>query len=131
MSLDPASTLGPWGRARSLRLLWTATGYELRKQIQFRAGFLVREVLNGAIEPLVMLFVYRTLYNSAAGESPTLGGWSQPEIVRYVAGLFVVRKLVFDSRALELSHEIFEGRVTKYLVMPFPYFTLALSLIHI
>ncbi|MEL6713614.1 MAG: ABC-2 family transporter protein [Planctomycetota bacterium] len=111
--------------ASRLRLLAAATGYELRKKIQFRVGFLVREVLNGAVEPLVMLFVYRALYRSAGGDGARLGGWSYPEIVQYVAGLLVVRKLVFNERGLELSTEIFEGRVTKYLVMPFPYFVLA------
>lgn len=115
--------------AGHLRLLWTAVGYELRKRIQFRVGFVVREVLGGAIEPLVMLFVYTALYASAApgaeGAEVSLGGWTYAEILRYVAGLLVVRKLVFGNRSLELSTEIFEGRVTKYLVMPFRYFTLA------
>lgn len=113
----------------ALRLLWTAVGYELRKRIQFRVGFVVREVLGGAIEPLVMLFVYTALYASAApdpeGGEVSLGGWTYAEILKYVAGLLVVRKLVFGNRSLELSTEIFEGRVTKYLVMPFRYFTLA------
>jgi len=116
-------------RGADLRLLWMAVGYELRKQIQFRVGFVVREVLGGAIDPVVMLFVYTALYASAApepgGGEVELGGWTYPEILRYVAGLLVVRKLVFGNRSLELSNEIFEGRVTKYLVMPFRYFTLA------
>ena len=129
---------------RAPALLLRAVAYEFRKRIQFRAGFFVREVLNGTVEPLVMLFVYTALYGSAAaiagpgagsevgsdpGSDPgaaavALGGWTYPEIIQYVAGLVVVRKLIFHSRALDLATEIFEGRVTKYLVMPFRFFVL-------
>jgi len=109
-----------------------SVAYEFRKRIQFRVGFFVREVLSGTVEPLVMLFVYTALYRSAAagaaggpeGESVVLGGWTYPEIIQYVAGLVVVRKLIFHNRALDLATEIFEGRVTKYLVMPFRFFVL-------
>ncbi len=117
---------------RAPALLLRAVAYEFRKRIQFRAGFFVREVLNGTVEPLVMLFVYTALYGSAAAaagdgeatEPVSLGGWTYPEIIQYVAGLVVVRKLIFHSRALDLATEIFEGRVTKYLVMPFRFFVL-------
>lgn len=118
--------------ARGSTLLLRVVAYEFRKRIQFRAGFVVREVLNGTVEPLVMLFVYTALYRSAAAgaEAPgdvagvSLGGWTYAEIIQYVAGLVVVRKLVFHNRALDLAQEIFEGRVTKYLVMPFRFFVL-------
>lgn len=118
--------------ARGPLLLLRTVAYEFRKRIQFRAGFVVREVLNGTVEPLVMLFVYTALYGSASwlasgadgsGEV-SLGGWTYREIIQYVAGLVVVRKLVFHNRALDLAPEIFEGRVTKYLVMPFRFFVL-------
>lgn len=105
-------------------LLAQATEYELRKQVAFRVGFLLREVSHGLVEPLVMLFVYAALYRSA-GEGAALRGWTFPELVRYMAGLLVVRKVVFHNRALDLATQIFEGRVTKYLVMPMDYFVLA------
>jgi ABC-2 type transport system permease protein len=38
-----------------------------------------------------------------------------------------VGKLVFHMRGLDLADQIFEGYVTKFLVMPFSYFTLALG----
>ena len=53
-----------------------------------------------------------------------LGGWSFEEILRYVAGLARRAQAVFHNRGIELSTEIFEGRVTKYLVMPLRYFAL-------
>lgn len=105
------------------RLLRQAAAYELRKQVAFRVGFLVREVSHGVVEPLVMLCVFWALYSSA-GAGAVLRGWSFPELVQYVAGLLVVRKVTFHNRALDLSTQIFEGRVTKYLVMPMDYFVL-------
>lgn len=102
-----------------------SVGYEFRKRIQFRTGFLVREMFNGAVEPIILLFVYSALYRSAGVEGvDTLGGWSFDEILQYVAGLLVVRKLVFHNRGLDVSTEIFEGRITKYFVMPFRFFVL-------
>jgi ABC-2 type transport system permease protein len=105
-------------------LLRQATAYELRKQVAFRVGFVVREVGHGLVEPLVMLCVFWALYRSA-GEGAILRGWTFPELVQYVAGLLIVRKAMFHNRALDLSTQIFEGRVTKYLVMPMDYFVLA------
>ncbi|MEM9381223.1 MAG: ABC-2 family transporter protein [Planctomycetota bacterium] len=114
--------------ARYPRLLLRSVGYEFRKRIQFRTGFFVREAINGTVEPLIMLFVFGALYASAPegaeGAPAVLGGWRYDEIVRYCAGLMVVRKLVFNNRGLELASEIFEGRITKYLVMPFRFFVL-------
>jgi len=107
-------------------LLLQATAYELRKQVAFRVGFLVREVSHGIVEPLVMLCVYAALYRSA-GSGTVLRGWTFPELVQYVAGLLVVRKVLFHNRALDLSTQIFEGRVTKYLVMPMDYFVLGVA----
>lgn len=114
---------------RAGRLLWRAVGYEFRKHIQFRAGFFVREVMNGLVEPVVMLFVYTALFRSAAanaedGAEVALRGWTYPEILNYVAGLMVVRKVIFHSRNLQVAAEIFEGRITKYMVMPFNFFVL-------
>lgn len=111
-----------------LALLVKTVGYEFRKRIQFRTGFFVREVLNGVVQPLVMLFVFAAIYRSASpsgeeGEA-VLGSWRFPEIVQYVAGLLIVMKLTFNNRGLDLSTEIFEGRITKYLTMPFRYFVL-------
>ena len=103
-------------------------GYEFRKRIQFRTGFFVREVLNGVVQPLVMLFVYAALYSSASssGEAsePSLRNWTFDEILKYIAGLMIVMKLLFDNRGLDLATEIFQGRITKYLTMPVRYFVL-------
>ena len=130
MGSKSASGAATWGAdaKRDLALLVKTVGYEFRKRIQFRTGFFVREVLNGLVQPLVMLFVFAAIYRSASAsgdaDDATLRSWRFPEIVRYVAGLLIVMKIMFNARGLDLSAEIFEGRITKYLTMPFRYFVL-------
>ncbi len=124
MSAAPLKSIA----SRNLALLWKSVGYEFRKRIQFRTGFFVREVLNGVVQPLVMLFVYIALYSSASSSGdasePSLRNWTFDEILKYIGGLMIVMKLLFDNRGIELSTEIFEGRITKYLTMPVRYFVL-------
>jgi ABC-2 type transport system permease protein len=110
--------------ARGPRLLARAAVYELRKVTAFRTGFVVRELLRGLAPPLVMIFVYRAIF--AAGVE-SIGGYGHTELVQYLLLVALFGKLVFHRDGLDLSEQIFEGYVTKYLVMPFGYFVLALG----
>jgi ABC-type uncharacterized transport system permease subunit len=109
---------------RLLRLLGRAVDYELRKVAVWRTGFLVRELLRGIAPPLVMVFVFRAIYADGAA---TLAGYTYPEMVRYLILVATFQKVLFHNRALDLSRQIFEGTITKYLVMPFPFFVLPLA----
>lgn len=113
------------GLARSARLLRFAMEYEFRKVSVFRVGFLVREVLRGVVHPLVMICVYLAIYRQSGAES--LRGWTFDELVRYLLLVAVFHKLVFHHRALDLGTQIFQGYLTKYLVMPFRFFVLPLG----
>jgi len=111
--------------ARQARLLGRAVVYELRKASEFRVGFVVRELLRGAVHPVVMIFVYAAIFRT--GEVESIRGFAFPDLVHYLILVATFNKLVFHMRALDLSEQIFEGYVTKFLVMPFRYFTLALG----
>ena len=119
------ASVGISGLRRELRLLATTFVYELRRQAAFRAGFLLREVLRGVVGPALMVFVFHAIYTRDGVDS--MRGWSFPELVRYMILVAVFEKLLFHLRGLDLSDQIFEGYVTKYLVMPFRYFSLALG----
>jgi ABC-2 type transport system permease protein len=110
---------------RQARLLGQALVYEFRKVSEFRTGFVVRELLRGAVHPVVMIFVYLAIFRS--GDVQTIGGFAYPDLVHYLILVATVGKLVFHMRGLDLADQIFEGYVTKFLVMPFSYFTLALG----
>lgn len=113
------------GVLRLGRLVAVAAGYEMRKATAFRVGFLLREVLLGLPRPLVMSLVYLAIYRSNGGAD--IGGFSFPQMVGYLILAALLIKLVPHEWLLDLADQIFEGYVTKFLVMPFPYFTLVLA----
>jgi ABC-2 type transport system permease protein len=112
------------GLARDVRLLRTATGYELRKITTWRVGFVLREVMRGAWRPLVMIFVYRAILE---GGQRSFGGFTYEALVAYLILAATFEKLLFHQRGLDLADQIFQGYVTKYLVMPMRFFVLALA----
>lgn len=111
--------------AHDARVLGAAASYELRKQSAFRAGFLVRDVLRGVDRAVVMAFVYVALFRSSG--SASLRGWTLHDTLGYLVLVAVIGKLVFHERAMDLSDQIFEGWITKFMVMPVRYFSLALG----
>lgn len=123
--MSAAGTLSGAGLGRRLALLRRATVYELRKNSVFRTGFIVRELLHGLVKPLALLFLYHAMF--ASSEREVIRGFSYPELVRYMVLVALVRKLLFHERLLDISRQIFEGYITKYLVMPFDYFLLPLG----
>jgi ABC-2 type transport system permease protein len=88
-------------------------------------GFLVREVFRGIDRGLVMAFVYVALYKSSGASA--LRGWTLQEMIAYLILATIAGKLLFHDRALDLSDQIFEGYITKFVVMPFRYFTMVLA----
>jgi ABC-2 type transport system ATP-binding protein len=113
------------GFARALALVWTSVEYEFRKVSAFRAGFVMREVLRGVTRPIVMIFVLQAVY-AGRGGAP-INGLTLTAATQYMILLAVLEKLVFHERVLDLAEQIFQGYVTKFLVMPFPFFVLPLG----
>ena len=113
------------GLARDLRLLGRAVAYEFQKVTAFRTGFIVQELLRGIERPVVLLFLFHAVYQ--VGGRDEVGGYSYADTVHYLLLIAFFEKLVFHDRGLDLSLQIFEGYVTKYLVMPMRYFVLPLG----
>lgn len=111
--------------ARDGRLLAHAVLYEFRKVAAFRTGFVVREILRGLARPLVTIAMLQVIYAQHAGAE--IGGYSRAEAVGYMILVAAFEAFVFHDRALDLSEQIFQGYVTKFLVMPFRYFLLPLG----
>lgn len=118
----PPAVRGP---ARILTLLRHAFAYEMRKALAFRLGFFVREVLSGLAKPVVMVLVFQAIFR--AQERSELGGYDERALVEYMLLAAVFGKFLFRWRGVDLSDQIFEGRVTKFLVMPFPMFVLGVG----
>ena len=121
--VTPGVAPGAWnGLRRNLRLTAHSAGYEMRKQLAYRTGFVVRELVRGLARPAVMILVYAAIF--AQEEVQTIRGWTFPDLVGYLILTATLGKLVFHERLLDLAEQIFEGRVTKFLVMPVRFFFL-------
>jgi ABC-2 type transport system permease protein len=114
----------PSALVRDLRLLVVALVYELRKVTTWRAGFVVRELMRGMWRPVVMIFVYATIL---VQPTDRLGSYDFRGLVAYLVLAASFEKLLFHQRGLDLSDQIFQGYVTKYLTMPLRFFVLALA----
>jgi ABC-2 type transport system permease protein len=125
MSTDAATSHRGSVLQHQLRVLKAATVYEFHKVSAFRTGFVVRELLRGIEKPLVMIAVYYAIFSSA--QKTELNGFSYVDLVHYLLLVAVFEKLMFHNRGLELADQIFEGYMTKFMIMPSRYFTLALG----
>lgn len=110
-------------RLRLPRLVLRAALWELRKVAAFRAGFWLREVFRNLARPLVMVCVLMSASGLPRGGAPG-DGVSLESAVAYMLLVALLEKLVFHDRCLDLSEQVFQGYVTKYFTMPFPYFAL-------
>lgn len=109
---------------RDVRLLLAAWAYELRKVTTWRVGFFVRELMRGMWRPLVMIFVYRGIL---AAPGARIGSYDAGSMTSYLILAATSEKLLFHQRGLDLADQVFQGYVTKYLVMPLRYYLLALA----
>lgn len=106
-------------------LLLQATLYELKKVTAWRMGFFVREIARALLRPLLTIFMFQAVF--AAQGATELGGRDLEGTVRYLIAVAWIEGLIFHDRMLDLAEQIFQGYVTKYLVMPMRCFTLALA----
>jgi len=119
MSLETASV----GLRDELRILPHAVAYELRKAVAFRLGFVLRELLRGLPRPIVMAFVYLAMFRASG--STDFNGYRFEDLIGYLVWSSVLHKCLIDERTLDVAEQIFDGYVTKYMVMPVSFFTLA------
>ena len=114
------------GAARQdLRVLPHVIAYEWRKASAFRVGLVVREMLRGLGRPAVALFVYFAMFESSGARE--LGGYTLPALVGYLVWTAILYKCLTDEHSLDVHEQIFDGYITKYLVMPVGFFTLVLG----
>lgn len=111
-----ATTTARSSFARDVRLVTRTAVYELRKQLAFRAGFLVREVFRNIGRPLVMIAVFWAIFRQDGVER--VGTYKFDELARYMILVAVLQRLMFNERTLDLADQIFNGTLTKYMVMP-------------
>ena len=105
-----------------LRLLPHVVTYEWRKATAFRLGFFLRDLLRGVARPAVMMMVYVAMFRSSGARD--FRGYQLTDLLGYLVWTSVLQKCVTEERTLNISEQIFDGYITKYLVMPVSFFTL-------
>jgi ABC-2 type transport system permease protein len=105
-----------------LAVLPHIVAYEWRKETAFRVGFLLRGVFSGIGRPAVMAAVYYAMFRSSGAES--FRGYRFGDLIAYLVWSAVITKVLFNERTLDIGEQIFDGYLTKYLVMPVSFFTL-------
>jgi ABC-2 type transport system permease protein len=106
-----------------LALLPHVVSYEWRKATAFRVGFLLREVLVGVPRAAVMAVVYYAMFQSTGAAD--FRGYRFPDLVAYLVWSAAISKCLVNERVLDIAQQIFDGYITKYLIMPVSFFTLA------
>lgn len=108
-----------------LRVLPHVIAYEWRKASAFRLGLVLRELLRGLGRPAVAIFVYVAMFESSGLH--TISGYTLHQLLAYLVWTAVINKCLTDEKSLDVSEQIFDGYITKYLVMPVSFFTLVLG----
>jgi ABC-2 type transport system permease protein len=108
-----------------LRVLPHVVAYEWRKASAFRLGLLIREVLRGLGRPAIAMLVYIAMFESSGASA--IHGYSLNQLLSYLVWTSVIFKCLTDEKSLDISEQIFDGYITKYLVMPVSFFTLVLG----
>jgi ABC-2 type transport system permease protein len=105
-----------------LRVLPHVVTYELRKATAFRVGFVLRSVLRGVDRQIVMAIVYFAMFQSTGATS--FRGYDFQQLIGYLVWSAALTKCLTEERTLDIAEQIFDGYITKYLVMPVSFFTL-------
>ena len=107
---------------REARVLPRVVAYELRKSTAFRLGFVLRQLLQGVPRPAVMAVVYVAIFQATGAAQ--VRGYTLPDLIGYLVWSALLIKCLTNERTLDVGEQIFDGYVTKYLVMPVSFLTL-------
>jgi len=108
-----------------LRVLPHVVAYEWRKASAFRFGLVTRELLRGVGRPVVAIFLFIAMFASSGVHE--LSGYTLNELLAYLVWTSVIFKCLTHEKSLDVADQIFDGYITKYLVMPVSFFTLVLG----
>ncbi|MEM7243925.1 MAG: ABC-2 family transporter protein [Acidobacteriota bacterium] len=123
--MSGAVAAAPGGLRHHWRILRSAVAYEYKKAAAFKAGFIVRELIHGIERPIIMIFVYKAIFVSSGAAA--IGTYGEADLIAYMLLGATLWKLVFPERGLDLAEQIFEGFITKFLIMPLRFFLMMLG----
>lgn len=93
---------------------------EARKQMSYRADFWLNSFVAFAVELAVAYFLWKAIFTES-GQEVIAGFTFQSMVVYYIVVLMVGRLSRGRERDIAVSHDIYEGTLTRYLLYPAPY----------
>lgn len=104
----------------SPRLFLKVVSLEARTKLSYRVEFWLAAVASFAADFGVVWFVWMAMFRESG--AATIGGWTREGIVLYYLTVVLVGKLVrFREFGGNVSHDIYQGGLNKYLVFPVGY----------
>lgn len=102
------------------RLFLQVLSVESRKLMSYRADFWITSFLGLAVELAVAFFLWRAIF-AASGEREIGGFGFRAMVVYYVLALACGKLTRGQERSVALGQDIYEGKLTRYLLYPAPY----------
>lgn len=99
-------------------------GLGLQSAMEYRADFLL-SLVSGAFAVAIQCFLWTAIYGSGAGR--TVYGYTYGQMMAYTVMAGVVSKLVSTGFEYEISDDIKNGGLNKFIVQPIGYFTYRIS----
>ena len=116
----PALTPVEWTARLRPDLFRQVLSMEARKQMSYRADFWLNSFVAFAAELAVAYFLWQAIF-TASGNEVIAGYTFQSMVVYYVTVLMLGRLCRGRERDISVSHDIYEGSLTRYLLYPAPY----------
>lgn len=93
---------------------------DLKKVFSYRANFWMQFVGAAGGEIVIAILLWTAIY-SDTGQS-RMGGLSLNEMIYYYVLSALFSRLVRGAESFDISHEIYDGSLTRYLIYPGHYF---------
>lgn len=108
------------------RLFWHIASLEARTRMSYRLDFWLNALVGFLVELAIVWYLWDAVFRAAEG--PVVGGRGFDGTVVYYLAVILLAKLV-RGREFEgaVSHDIYEGGLNRYLVLPVPYLPFKLA----
>jgi ABC-type uncharacterized transport system permease subunit len=108
------------------RLFWQVLSVEIRARMSYRADFWINALVGFLAEFGLVWFLWDALFRESGRD--VIAGFDRTGMVVYYLTVILLGKFI-RGREFEgaVSHDIYQGDLTRYLLYPAPYFPFKLA----
>lgn len=101
-----------------MKKYWQIFKISFQQEFAYKVNFIMWRVRN-VFYIFMIFFLWSTVFSDP---TKVVFGYDRAKILTYVFGLMIVRAIVGSARALDISGDVAEGRLSNYLLKPVGYF---------